>query len=137
MLFILNVIFDIFIFQNCLIAYIPQLNYIDELFTFMLIILSLFFILNRKNHMALYSNEVKIVVLFSILLFVGVIGNLLYNIQPEKIAIYKDILAISKFVVCYICTLIVSNNIDKGLLLKKVAKRSRIYLTHNFCISNY
>jgi len=95
----------------------------------MLIILSLFFILNRKNHIALYYSEVKIVVLFYILLFVGGIGSLLYNIQPEKIAIYKDILAISKFVVCYICTLIVSNNIDKDLLLKKVAKRSRIYLT--------
>ncbi|MCE5221488.1 MAG: hypothetical protein LLF98_09560 [Clostridium sp.] len=129
MLFILNVIFDIFIFQNCLIVYIPQVNYIDELFTFMLIILSLFYILNRNNHIALYSSEVKTAVLFFILLFVGAIGNLLHHIQPAKIAIYKDILAISKFVVCYICTLIVSNNIDKDLLLKKVAKRSRIYLT--------
>jgi hypothetical protein len=56
-------------------------------------------------------------------------GNLLYNVQPQKTAIYKDILAISKFVVCYTCALIVSNNINKDLLLKKVANRSRIYLT--------
>ena len=128
MFFILNVLFDSFIFQNCLIAYIPKLNYIDESFTIMLIILSLFYILNRNNHIALYSSEVKTAALFFILLFVGAIGNLLHHIQPEKIAIYKDVLAISKFVVCYICTLIVTNNIDKDLLLKKVAKRSRIYL---------
>ncbi|WP_242836922.1 MULTISPECIES: hypothetical protein [Clostridium] len=52
----------------------------------------------------------------------------MHKIQPEKIAIYKDILAISKFVVCYTFTLIVSNDIDKDLLLEKVAKRSRIYV---------
>ena len=128
MLFILNVLFDIFIFQNCLITYIPQLGYIDELFTFMLIILSVFYIFNGKNKISMYSSEVKSIILFFCLLLVGVAGNVMHKIQPEKIAIYKDILAISKFVVCYTFTLIVSNNIDKDLLLEKVAKRSRIYV---------
>lgn len=128
MLFVLNVLFDIFIFQNCLIAYIPQLGYIDELFTFMLIILSVFYIFNGKNKISMYSSEVKSIILFFCLLLVGVAGNVMHKIQPEKIAIYKDILAISKFAVCYTFTLIVSNNIDKDLLLEKVAKRSRIYV---------
>ena len=128
MLFVLNVLFDIFIFQNCLIAYIPQLGHIDELFTFMLIILSVFYIFNGKNKISMYSSEVKSIILFFCLLLVGVAGNVMHKIQPEKIAIYKDILAISKFVVCYTFTLIVSNNIDKDLLLEKVAKRSRIYV---------
>ncbi|NRW36696.1 hypothetical protein DFH71_004925 [Clostridium beijerinckii] len=64
MLFALNVLFDIFIFQNCLIAYIPQLGYIDELFTFMLIILSVFYIFNGKNKISMYSSEVKSIILF-------------------------------------------------------------------------
>lgn len=129
MFYFFNIIFDLFIFQNCLIAYIPKLNYIDETLTFMLIILSIFSVFNRNNVINMYSSEIKVVILLLGLLLVGVIGNISHNIQPQKIAIYKDILAVSKFSVCYICTLIVSNNIDKDLLLKKVAKRSRIYLT--------
>ncbi|WP_315071221.1 hypothetical protein [uncultured Clostridium sp.] len=129
MFFIFNLIFDIFIFQNCLVAYIPKLGYIDESFTISLILLSIFYMFNRKRHTIMYRSEIKIIVLFFVLLFWGIMGNILYNIQPQKIAIYKDVLAISKFVVCYVFTLIVSNNIDKDLLLKKVANRSRIYLT--------
>jgi hypothetical protein len=132
MLFILSSIFDIFIFQNCLIKYIPQISYIDETFTILLIVLSIFFIFNRRNHINMHTSEVKVVVLFFILLLVGGMGNFLHHIQLQRIAIYKDILAISKFIVCYICVLIVSNNIDKDLLSKKVAKRSRIYLTIMF-----
>ncbi|WP_297426939.1 hypothetical protein [Clostridium sp.] len=129
MFFILSVLFDIFIFQNCLVAHIPIVSYIDESFTFFLILSSIIFIANRKNHISLYSSEIKVILLFFILLFAGIMGNFLHNIQPEKIAIYKDVLAISKFVVCYIGTLIVSNNIDKDLLVRKIASRSRIYLT--------
>lgn len=129
MLFILNLIFDIFIFQNCLVKYIQKLNYIDEILTILLVIFSILFIIFRKDHLNMLSSEVKIIILFCIFLFLGVMGTYLHHIQPQRNAIYKDILAISKFVVCYIGTLIVSKNIDKDLLLKNIALRSRIYLT--------
>lgn len=135
MFFILNLIFDIFIFQNCLVKYIPVVNYIDETFTIMLIVASIFFIAQNRNYLNSYSFEIKLVGLFCVLLFVGGMGNVLHGIQPQKTAIYKDILAISKFVVCYVGTLIVSNNIDKELLLRRIAQRSRIYLTIIFSFS--
>lgn len=128
MFIFLNFLFEIFLFQNCLIKVFPFVSYVDEICFLVLITLSSSYFLKRKRKKVLLKSEKKLIALMFLFLTIGLVGTIINNIQSEKIAVIKDVIAISKFSTCYITTLILSRNIDKDYLLQKVVKRTRVYI---------
>lgn len=135
MFFFFNVLFEIFLFQNCFAYIFRFFTYVDEVSTILLIILTLFALMNKFRKNALLPLEKKIIVFIAIFIFIGILSTVIFKLQPEKSAIYKDAFNIIKFPVFYICTLVLSNGLDKKMLLKSVANRSRIYVIIIFIFS--
>lgn len=135
MFFFFNVLFEIFLFQNCFVYIFPIFNNIDEACTLLLLILTICALMNKFRKKALFSIEKKITWFMFIFMIIGALSTVIFKIQPEKSAIYKDAFNIIKFPVFYICALILSNGLNKKRLLTSVAKRSRIYIMIIFIFS--
>lgn len=132
-----NILFEFIIFQNVLLKFIPIFGKIDEVILGILIILSLIKIAKEHNkcknkvyirRTLFYKEEINIAKYMGLFLISGIFSTIALNIQPIKIAILKDILAISKFFIFYLTALYLSSEIDKEKLLKSISKRIRIYL---------
>ncbi|MFT8348181.1 hypothetical protein [Clostridium saccharoperbutylacetonicum] len=91
--------------------------------------------MNKFRKKALFSIEKKITLFMFIFMIIGALSTVIFKIQPEKIAIYKDAFNIIKFPVFYICALVLSNGLNKKRLLTSVANRSRIYIMIIFIFS--
>jgi len=135
MFFFFNILFEIFLFQNCFAYIFPFFTYVDEVSTILLIILTLFASMNKFRKNALLPIEKEIIVFMAIFMIIGILSTVIFKIQPEKIAIYKDTFNIIKFPVFYICTLVLSNGLNKKRLLASVANRSRVYIIIIFIFS--
>ncbi len=122
-------IFDFIVFQNLLGRFQSYWSYLDEITTIFIAVFSVIALLNKKRRPSLFNIEKLIIIIYLCFLGLGLISTKINAIQPVVIAQYKDMLAISKFVVMYIGGLILSNDINKELLLSKLAKKSRIYIT--------
>lgn len=123
-----NVLYEIILFQNCLIPFWGPIRYIDEVCILLLILMVIKSLFIRHRKKVLIKSEKKAIVLMIIFLIIGLLGNFIYKIQYNNIAIFKDIIAISKFMICYISALILSRNINKEYLLNKIQKRTVIYI---------
>lgn len=128
MFFFFYFLFDLMLFQNCLANIIPYFSLIDELVTILLAVICILSLFNNKRKTALYDIERLIILLGILFLGIGFLSTEINKIQSNSIVIIKDSLAISKFVICYISGLITSNEINKELLLSKIAKKARIYI---------
>lgn len=115
-------IFDFIVFQNLLGRFQSYWSYLDEFITIFIVIFSGIALLNKKRRPSLFNIEKLIIIMYFCFIGIGLISTKINEIQPVAIARYKDILAISKFVVMYIGGLILSNDINKELLLSKLAK---------------
>lgn len=135
MFFFFNVLFEIFLFQNCFVYIFQIFNNIDEACTLLLLILTICALMNKFRKKALFSIEKKITWFMFIFMIIGALSTVIFKIQPEKSAIYKDAFNIIKFPVFYICALVLSNGLNKKRLLTSVAKRSRIYIMIIFIFS--
>ncbi len=135
MFFFFNVLFEIFLFQNCFVYIFPIFNNIDEACTLLLLILTICALMNKFRKKVLFSIEKKITWFMFIFMIIGALSAVIFKIQPEKSAIYKDAFNIIKFPVFYICALVLSNGLNKKRLLTSVAKRSRIYIMIIFIFS--
>ncbi|WP_242832634.1 hypothetical protein [Clostridium saccharoperbutylacetonicum] len=91
--------------------------------------------MNKFRKKALFSIEKKITWFMFIFMIIGALSTVIFKIQPEKSAIYKDAFNIIKFPVFYICALVLSNGLNKERLLTSVANRSRIYIMIIFIFS--
>lgn len=108
------------IFDN----FIPGVNYWDECITIMALIYILFNF-NSKNKIC---NE--IIILLFIMVVIGIVGNITFTFQNNKIAILKDIIAFIKFPIIAVACIIRKNNtytID-DLSLKDAFNISKIYV---------
>lgn len=128
MFFFFYFLFDLMLFQNVLIQFIPYVSLMDEVITILLLGLSILSLFNNKRKIALYNIERLIIVIGLLFLGIGFISTEVNKIQTNSTVIVKDTLAISKFVICYISGLITSNEINKELLLSKIAVKARIYI---------
>lgn len=135
MFFFFNILFEIFLFQNCIVSIVPFFTYIDEICTALLMFLTLLALINKSRKSSLIKIEKKIIVFIFIFMFIGILSSTIFRIQPQEEAVYKDALNIFKFPVFYLCTLVLSNGLDKNRLLRNVANRSRIYIMIIFIFS--
>lgn len=128
MYILFNVLFEFVVFQNILLQYIEGFSYIDEIITLVLISLLVLEILRQKLKFTINKNDKKVILFFSIYLSIGILSSIIYRIQPQTIAVYKDILATCKIFICYISVVLLTKNMDKEKLSKKISKRARIYI---------
>lgn len=128
MLLFFNILFEFIVFQQCLIPELPFMGKMDELLTILFFYFAIIELIAKRKKKVLYKIEGKIIILMTMFIFVGILSTLVNKVQTNNIAIYKDILAISKFIILYISTIILSCTIDKDLLLRKISKRSRVYI---------
>lgn len=135
MFFFFNILFEIFLFQNCIVSIVPFFTYIDEICTALLMFLTLLALINKSRKSSLIKIEKKIIVFIFIFMFIGILSSTIFRIQPQEEAVYKDALNIFKFPVFYLCTLVLANGLDKNRLLRNVANRSRIYIMIIFIFS--
>ena len=120
-----SILFLILLLQNPLQNYIPQLGILDELFPWLLMIIStiVIYIKYKKNFIIeLFSLEGrKITIPLISLLIIGLASNIIYQYQ-SVIPIIADILTVFKGFITYliVITLVRMNmiDIDKELILK-------------------
>lgn len=92
----------------------------DEVFTIVSVVISLFIIFNNRTKKSDYR-ELTLLIIFQI---VGIIGSLIYNIQPVN-AILFDLIATSKFILVFWSTLIIFRGVSIGLLLRRLLMISK------------
>lgn len=135
MIWLFIAIFDISLIQNFLIRYIGIFGFWDELLTLILLSIAIFICLKYSKKIKFTKNEMVFFYMYIIFMLIGVISTLIYNIQPQKIAIYKDMIAISKFPIIFISCLVIGKVIDKEYLYNKIYKRATIYINIIFIFS--
>lgn len=110
--------------SNIFTNFIPGINYWDECITIIALIYTMFRF-NSKNKIC---NE--IIILLFIMITIGIMGNITFGFQTNKIAILKDIIAFIKFPIIAVACIIRKNNtytID-DLSLKDAFNISKIYV---------
>ncbi|GAA0855807.1 hypothetical protein GCM10008916_02820 [Clostridium nitritogenes] len=141
MQYLLILIFDIFIFEECISRIIPQIRYFDEILS----IISIFCVfviicLRPKRIKILNKNDLKIIKYLLVFIVIGFLSTFIYNKNFNiTIGMLKDILAVVKPFMNFLFFTIIFKNVDKDKLLVKVSKRCRLYLAvmFIFCIMNY
>lgn len=137
MYYFLILIFDIFIFQNCISRILPQILLFEEIFTIILFILTICVVL-RKNKIRVLLRERKAMIFFILFIISGIISSILFNGNINKVGIMKDILAVSKPYITLFSIIILTSSIDREKLLRVISKRARLYILvmFIFCIIN-
>lgn len=105
----MTALFIFLILENIIERYIPLVNYFDETIAIILAIYIIYKTLKRPVKKT--SLDITVLLIFTIL--IGLLGNIVFNIQQSKLAIAKDILAMSKFFVTYnACAYFLPNKIS-------------------------
>ena len=138
-LFLLITIY-ILIFQNLLQNLFKPIKYYDEILALLLIPLLIFRMLkHKKNDIKIKKTTIFMIFLMSMIFFVGIISNILYQYQPLEVY-WGDALLIFKFFFVYF----LSENIWKnGEIVnkysEKIYKHTRLFLSFLFIatILNY
>jgi hypothetical protein len=119
--FISGIFFTLLLFNNIIMQYIPIFGYLDELIAVWAIIFVLLSLLNKN----LKTYQQNLLFLILCVIIIGIFGNLIFNYQPELIAIIKDIIAFIKLPIIAIAAL--SCNTEK-VSCSSVASLSKFYL---------
>ena len=120
-----KILFLIFISINIWGIYVPFSNYYDEFITFYSICL-LLFIPNKKKNDTKY--EKLMVKCFMCVFLIGLFSTLRYHIQPHYSGIFKDCIAVSKFVICYYAFFTRISDKKKSIISKSVVNMSKFFI---------
>ena len=120
-----KILFLIFISINIWGKYVPFSNYYDEFITFYSICL-LLFIPNKKKNDTKY--EKLMVKCFMCVFLIGLFSTLRYHIQPHYSGIFKDCIAVSKFVICYYAFFTRISDKKKSIISKSVVNMSKFFI---------
>lgn len=118
------------IFANYLQKVIPSVNFFDEV----LALFGLYYIWVSHRRFNNKSPEKKILLFLLLLLSIGTISTIVYQIQPQFSGVWRDFLAISKYPICYYAFLLYSRNNDKDKLLLKTVFLARLFVVTFFIL---
>lgn len=134
---LLMLLFDLFIFQDCITRILPLMRYFEEIV--LIISLIAVFLMIRKNPKrinALQKRECKVFLSLVLLIIVGIISTFIYRKAFYlNEYVFKDIFALVKPFINYICFIILFENLDKNILLNKISKKCKIYIQIIFIFS--
>lgn len=120
------ILFFFMLFNNCLSNILPIFNYSDEIITIILVLLTIYTTVKKKNNiLKLFpkkSNEFKSIIFFLLFIIIGIISTIFLRYEIQIIAIIKDIFSFSKFFICYYCSLIVFDNEINSTYIIKFSK---------------
>lgn len=131
----MSIVFIFLLIENIVERAFPYLKYFDELLCVIFFIRILFWVLKDRTIKKQYF---KIVLMLIFVIVIGSIGTYCYGFQLNNIAIFKDILAVSKFFITYIYAAMYFDhlNIDKQITLAThVINISKLFVTVVFVFS--
>lgn len=118
------ILIQVLIFQNLLQQYIPILRYIDEILAIVLALKYCFNIILKKK---ITIREFILFVFCIVITFMGLLANYKYNIQPNKVAVYSDIVSIFKFYMVYIGLKNISSRFYNTINIKSIINISAFF----------
>lgn len=132
MVILLVLMYVFLLFENCFKRFVPFVSYFDEILTIILLSLAFLKFIGKKRGIIykkiFLDTELKSVKFWIIAILIGIISTVTFKLQINSEAVYKDILAMSKFVICYISAIYLSNTLNKEKLLHYVSKISKIFI---------
>lgn len=121
------IIYILILFDNGFLEnYIPYSNYIDELMCFFFVALGIIHICKNNGRIAINKQQKISVLCMSLILLIGIVGNMMFGYMPSTSVILRDIVGTFKFFIIYLIgvRLVQKNNVQinfsKMLLITKI-----------------
>ena len=107
-IYILIIFFNIFFDK-----FIPYANYTDELICLLFMAIAIVYICKDKGKVAVNKEQKNSILCILLVLFIGIVGNVMYGYMPSVSVIGRDIIGTFKFFIIYLVgiRIIVKNNI--------------------------
>lgn len=121
----MDFLFIILVLENIIERFIPAFAYLDESIT---IFCGLLIVFKLSHPIKINKTYIKIGVSFVIVALLGLISNVVFQIQDEVIAVLKDVLAFSKFYVIFLASLICFENGIKERIYKRMCSFAKLYV---------
>ena len=123
-IYILIIFFNIFFDK-----FIPYANYTDELIWVLFMAIAIVYICKDKGKVAVNKEQKNSILCILLVLFIGIVGNVMYGYMPSVSVIGRDIIGTFKFFIIYLVgiRIIVKNNIR--LNSKKIISTAKIIIT--------
>ena len=123
-IYILIIFFNIFFDK-----FIPYANYTDELICLLFMAIAIVYICKDKGKVAVNKEQKNSILCILLVLFIGIVGNVMYGYMPSVSVIGRDIIGTFKFFIIYLVgiRIIVKNNIR--LNSKKIISTAKIIIT--------
>lgn len=125
-------LFIILVLENIIEKFIPVFAYLDESIT---ILCGILILLKLSRPIKINKTYIKIGACFVIIALLGLISNMIFQIQDELIAVLKDVLAFSKFYVIFLASLICFGNGIKERSYKRMCSFSKLYVVVLFAFA--
>ncbi|WPC17398.1 hypothetical protein N6G94_09520 [Pediococcus inopinatus] len=120
----MDLLFIFLILENIFERFLPILSYADEIITLICLVLLVIKLPQARIH----KNYFKILIWFFGVLLIGLFSTLTYLVQPNSVAILKDILAISKFFIVYIYSAAFISERSSFKIVKHINMFSKLYI---------
>lgn len=125
---IFYILFIFLVTENIYEDSISGLNYFDEVIA---IVALCYLMLPHKKYYTHSSPEKKSILCIMGVLIIGCISTLVFHIQSDFGGIWRDVIAIMKFPICYYAFLQISYKYKKKYIQKSIIKFAQVY---TFCI---
>lgn len=134
---LLMLLFDLFIFQDCITRIFPLMRYLEEIVLIISLIAVFLMICTRPKRInILQKREWKVFLFLILLIIIGIISTFIYrNAFYLNEYVFKDIFALVKPFINYICFIILFKNVNKDILLNKISRKCKIYIHIIFIFS--
>lgn len=106
--------------------YVPILQYADEIVTILLLSCIIMKFLKRNAFINKYIRN--IICLFVIITLIGIISTVINKVQPNKFAVYLDMLTMSKIVICPLGMYFLLNEYNSDEIIKILTPVAKFFL---------
>ena len=96
-IYILIIFFNIFFDK-----FIPYANYTDELICLLFMAIAIVYICKDKGKVAVNKEQKNSILCILLVLFIGIVGNVMYGYMPSVSVIGRDIIGTFKFFIIYL-----------------------------------
>ena len=119
----------IILYNNLFDKFIPYASYTDELICLLFMAIAIVYICKDKGKVTVNKEQKNSILCILLVLFIGIVGNVMYGYMPSVSVIGRDIIGTFKFYIIYLVgrKIIVKNNIQ--LNSKIIISTAKIIIT--------
>lgn len=125
-------VYSFLLIENPLEAVIPGIGYHDELLFFVLSALA--FLKNKANGKAISVHARWIALSTLLIVVIGAIGNVCFDYQRSFEAMYKDVIAFSKFPITLIAVMSLLRDVDCRSVVSMCSAISKVFIVVCFVV---